>query len=126
MPLAYIAARLARVTETTTVYEPTAGNGALLITADPANATVNEVNPERAANLRSQGFTVMEYDAATDAPGNQIDVKGVDRVITNPPFARQDDAGETKIYNLSGVADGLPYRTGEVDHAIALTALDKA
>ena len=56
LPIAYLASELAGISKTSRVYEPTAGNGALLIGADPAYVTANELNPDRAAQLRSQGF----------------------------------------------------------------------
>ena len=65
LPIAYLAANLAGIDETTRVYEPTAGHGALLLNADPAKVTVNELNPERAADLRGQGFSVSEHDATS-------------------------------------------------------------
>jgi len=45
-------------------YEPTAGNGALLLLADPDKAIVNELKSHRAAALRTQGFTVTQQDAS--------------------------------------------------------------
>ncbi|WP_293880602.1 strawberry notch-like NTP hydrolase domain-containing protein, partial [Sphingomonas sp.] len=124
VPLAYLAAHLAGITHETTVYEPTAGNGALLLTADPKKTTVNEINPERAKNLREQGFAPMSYDAVTDTPVNQIDVKGVDRVIANPPFGPVKDAsGASTVFDLRAET-GVPYQTKEIDHAIALKALE--
>jgi hypothetical protein len=57
-PLAYIASRLAHASEGW-VLEPTAGNGMLLIEVDPKlqSTTTNELNPDRAAPLKEQGFT---------------------------------------------------------------------
>lgn len=51
-PLAYLASRLAGITAGTAVYEPTAGNGMLLIDAAPRQVRANELNPDRAAALR--------------------------------------------------------------------------
>lgn len=62
-PLAFLADRLAGVTKDSTVYEPTAGNGMLLIAADPAHVTAGELEPGRAARLREQGYKVIEGDA---------------------------------------------------------------
>jgi hypothetical protein len=55
-PLAFLADKLAGVDKSVTVYEPTAGNGMLLIAADPKKAIVNELNADRVAGLKSQGF----------------------------------------------------------------------
>jgi predicted RNA methylase len=87
VPLAYLAARLAGITKETTVYEPTAGNGALLITADPAKTIVNELNPERRKNLREQGFSGGHGSRRFDRGRRESDrYRGVDVVIANPPF----------------------------------------
>jgi hypothetical protein len=48
IPIAFLASTLAGITPDTTVYEPTAGHGALLVGTDPAKAIVNELNPDRA------------------------------------------------------------------------------
>jgi predicted RNA methylase len=125
VPLAYLAGKLADITHDTTVYEPTAGNGALTITADPAKTIVNELNPERRANLREQGFKeVMDHDASTETPRNQIDIDGVDRVIANPPFGPVKEEGQSKVFDLSKTEIGVPYKTHEIDHAIAIQALE--
>ncbi len=63
VPIAFLSAKLAQINGETTVYEPTAGNGALLLLTDPQKAIVNELNRDRAAALRAQGFTVTERDA---------------------------------------------------------------
>ena len=115
VPIAYLAGKLAGINRETTVYEPTAGNGALLLLADPTKASVNELNPNRAAALRTQGFTVTSEDASTFLPK----IEAVDRVITNPPFGSlKDGRGLTQTFRR-----GL-LTTSQLDHAIALTALD--
>ncbi|WP_233220971.1 hypothetical protein [Chlorogloea sp. CCALA 695] len=83
VPIAFLAAKLAQIDGNTTVCEPTAGNGALLLLADPQKAIVNELNSDRAAALRTQGFTVTEQDASSFSPT----VEPVDRIITNQPFS---------------------------------------
>lgn len=115
-PLAWIASKLAGITHETTVYEPTAGNGMLLIDTGPAKVRANEIDPERAAALRRQGFAhVTEYDAADRTENDTSDV-----VIANPPFgAVRDATGERRLFEL-----GDRYRTGEIDHAIAVKALE--
>jgi hypothetical protein len=119
VPLAYVASQLAGITPEKTVYEPTAGNGALLIAADPKNVIANEINPERSKNLEEQGFKVTGADASEGAPSS----KQYDVVIANPPFGpvKQDD-GTSKNFDLSGIQKG--YYTNEIDHVIALRALE--
>jgi hypothetical protein len=52
IPIAYAASTLANIQPGNTVYEPTAGHGALLIAANPNYVTVNELNADRANDLR--------------------------------------------------------------------------
>ncbi|WP_030008042.1 class I SAM-dependent methyltransferase [Picosynechococcus sp. NKBG042902] len=94
--------------QTAKIYEPTAGNGALLLGAAPENCTVNELNPDRAHQLRSQGFTVTEQDATAYLPNQFHDV-----VIMNPPFGRV----KGKRFRLAGEMG----TTSQIDQAIALT-----
>lgn len=111
-PIAFLASRLAGIDTDTKVFEPTAGNGMLLMEAAPKNTTANELNADRAARLRSQGFTVSEHDAVDYAPS------GMDVVIANPPFGRVKDAGrQTKEFSANGLT------TKELDHAIVARAL---
>lgn len=77
VPIAYLAATLARITPDKSVYEPTAGNGALLLATDQANVTANELNPDRAADLRQRGYNVTEQDASTYLPEKLHDVRVV-------------------------------------------------
>ena len=117
VPIAYLLSTLAGIRPGQTAYEPSAGNGSLLITAQPHQATVNELDPARAATLRRQGFQVTERDAATYVPPSQHDV-----VIANPPFgATQDAAGQPRKFEIPIGSDRL--RTNQIDHAIALNAL---
>lgn len=118
-PLAFIASHLAGITAKTTVLEPTAGNGMLLMAASQARATVNELNPDRANALRHQGFTVTEEDATQADFGPPVQA-----VIANPPFGvvRNSEGGTT--IHATELPNGKPYATGEIDHAIALHALN--
>ncbi len=114
LPLAYVASRLAGVSTGTRVLEPAAGNGALLLEATPDKAQVNELNRDRAAVLRDQGFTVSAKDASTQ------DFKEADRIIANPPFGVvKEDTGESRVFKITP-----EYSTTEIDHAISLNALD--
>ena len=108
-PLAYLASQLAGIDKTKTVYEPTAGNGMLLIGADSNKSTVNELDANRASRLRAQDFDVTEHDATDYTPGKQNDA-----VIANPPFGKKKDK---RVWNISG------HETAEIDQVIALKAL---
>jgi GGDEF domain-containing protein len=119
-PLAYLASDLGGINLHTTVLEPTAGNGMLLIAADPAMATVNELNPERAASLKGQGFEVTQKNAVDSVLAKEP----VDVVIANPPFGAVKDAnGESTSYQLT-TPKGESLKTNEIDHAIVLKQLE--
>lgn len=114
LPLSFLASRLAGIDSQTIVYEPSAGNGALLMSASPENAIVNELNPDRADRLREQGFAVTQKDASGYTPSRTPDV-----VIANPPFGTvRDDSGDTRHFSVLGLD------TTEIDQAISLQALD--
>ena len=117
VPLAYVASRLALVDKKSSVLEPTAGNGALLIEANPEKTTANELDPARAAALTSQGFRVSQKDAAEGSlrhGGYPVDV-----VIANPPFGAVQENGASKRFKVDD-----RYTTTEIDHAIALKSLE--
>lgn len=114
IPIAYLASILAGINQDKTVYEPTAGHGALVLGALPSQSYVNELNPERAADLRRQGFVVTEIDATAHSPPVLVDV-----VIANPPFGRV--AGQSWTVNAGAAT--RPYRTTQIDHAISFQAL---
>jgi hypothetical protein len=112
-PLAKVASSLAGIDKTKSVYEPTAGNGMLLMDADPDHTYANELDPGRAAMLRALGFSTTENDASKPAGAFQKDV-----VIANPPFGTVHTPDGKKVaWDIDGV------KTDQVDHAIALEAL---
>lgn len=117
IPLAYLAAQAANITGESRVYEPSAGNGALLVTANPTNVAANELNPARADNLEAtlDGASITRNDAADWRPRGTFDV-----VIANPPFGavRQED-GTNRRFEVND-----QYETGEIDHAISMKALE--
>ncbi|NBS69873.1 hypothetical protein EBT31_13310, partial [bacterium] len=88
-PLAYVASELAGITNKTSVLEPTAGNGMLLIAANPDKVTANELDKGRFEALKSimPGADITQGNALEmDIENNAFDV-----VIANPPFGK---AGE--------------------------------
>lgn len=120
-PLAFLASRLAGVTSETSVYEPSAGNGMLLIEASPRNTHAVELNPYRAAALQAMGFNPVVGDAMSDAtaPDHKQDV-----VIANPPFGVvRTDSGATRGFTVDVGGDFPSMQTNEIDHAISLHAL---
>ncbi len=114
VPIAYLASKMAGIDESKTVYEPTAGNGALLIAANPEKTTVNELDTKRANNLREAGFSPHVEDATQFKPEGKFDV-----VIANPPFGRvKNEEKQTLSWDVGR------YKTKEIDHAIALKSLE--
>lgn len=114
-PLAYLASRLAGIDEDTTVYEPTAGNGMLLIAAAPPNITANELNPDRFARLQmtlGDAATLTNGDAMENTPKGEFDV-----VIANPPFGAVFKDGQKQQFALDGNF------TPAIDHGIVWKAL---
>ena len=117
IPIAYFATTLAGIDANTTVYEPTAGNGALLISANPTQVIANELNSDRLAELQHQGYAQLtQHDACDYSPGQGI----ADVVITNPPFgrARNPTTGHSKRFVIGDTW------SSQLDHAIAFKALD--
>ena len=115
-PLAYVASRLAGIDHDTYVLEPTAGNGMLLMEADPRKARVNELNAARANSLKEQGFHPSRADGAEESTFADSAGK-MDVVIANPPFGTVREGGETKVFHVGD------YKTTQIDQAIALNAL---
>ena len=117
VPLAYLASELAGITYETSVYEPTAGNGMLLVGAAADNVVANELNPKRAAMIRAlmPEANVRENNGAEWRPDAKVDA-----VIANPPFgAVKDGNGETVYFSITP-----EYDTRELDHAIVFKALE--
>jgi hypothetical protein len=116
-PLAYVASRLAGVTEADSVFEPTAGNGMLLIEAKPRsqNVVANEIDQSRQLALSSLGFNTKGLDGSV--PGIVRD-KSADTVIMNPPFGAVKEGGKSKLFTLGDLT------TTKIDHAVSLNALD--
>ena len=114
IPIAFLAASLAKITSETTVYEPTAGNGALLINTDPRLVFANEWNGDRVSELGFRGFrTLTQQNAMTYRPPEKVD-----RVIANPPFGTiVDQNGDSQRFRI--------YQTWatQIDQVIAFNAL---
>jgi hypothetical protein len=115
IPIAYLASVLAGITPEKTVYEPAAGNGALLIGANPKNGIANELNLDRAAELKTRGYQQLtQEDAIAYRPNLQTDV-----VICNPPFGTlKNKQGRTRRFPIYDTW------TSQIDHVIAFNALE--
>ena len=112
MPLAYAASVLAGIDQSRSVFEPTAGNGALLIDANPDLVKANELDAKRADRLETLGHDVTTEDATTIVENGTIEPMSVDAIITNPPFG-----GVSRKVKIDG------YKISKIDHLIAAEAL---
>jgi hypothetical protein len=112
-PLAYLMSQWSGITPESWVYEPTGGNGMLLIGANPKQTWANELDPARAENLKVQGFDVTTHDARklVGTPEGPQE-KSVDVVVANPPFGNLE-----KPVTFDG------YKITKLEHLIALDAL---
>lgn len=110
-PIAYLAGVFSGLDKTVSVFEPSAGNGLLTITANPSQCYVNEVDTVRRRNLESQNYKlVMNQDATKPFRGFE---KKFDAVLTNPPFGQM----ETEV-----MYDTFPIKP--LEHVMALRGLD--
>jgi hypothetical protein len=87
-----IGAMIAEYTEmpkAESVFEPSAGNGLLVLGADPKITHVNEIDSSRRKSLEFQGFkTITHLNAAEPFPKELT--ASFDVMVTNPPFASWD------------------------------------
>lgn len=122
-PMALLANLAAGAWSGKTVFEPTAGNGLLLLTADAKTTYSNELDPDRADSLAWSGFNVTIKDATNNPLEGMVPEK-VDSVLANPPFGKyRDEAGKPAKVEFSD-PQGRTHVLGEIDHIIAKNALD--
>jgi len=119
LPIAHLASVMAGINQDPqgTVYEPAAGNGALLMGADPSKISANEIDPDRTKALADQGFEVTTQDATTYKPDQEYDF-----IIANPPFGSvpDQDSPNPKAKKRWQVGN---LNTSQIDHAICLNSL---
>jgi hypothetical protein len=116
LPIAYLAGMLSRVKSTTTVLDPTGGNGMLVVTANPKNVTTIEIDPHRVNNLKlMQMGDVIEGDALVKI--KDIQAQKVDVVLANPPFGALPSPVDVKSWT------GQNYKIGAIDQLIAAESL---
>jgi len=90
-PIGAIIAQYTRMDEAEFIFEPSAGNGLLLVGANPRITHVNEIDKSRRESLKHQGFGRITSENAAE-PFPEMMHKVHDVVVTNPPFASWDDS----------------------------------
>lgn len=114
VPIAYlmgIFCGLHELKEDQIAFEPSAGNGLLTVAGKPHQIIVNEIDPIRNRNLKTQGFKqVMSQDATTNFEPFK---HNFDVVLTNPPFG-----------NLNEPIDYNTFPIKDLDHLMSLRALE--
>ena len=109
LPLAFLCGEAIHIGSASSVYEPTAGNGALLISADPSSVHANEIDAVRRKSMEDSNIRyVTSEDATNYVPGGKFDA-----VIMNPPFGTLKE--KIKVNGF--------YNIGKLEHLIAVRAL---
>ena len=122
LPIAALASRLLNAKEGETVYDPTAGNGALLIGQKAGDRAANELDRSRAGALDAKN--VWSFDAALGKPP-----RAIHHMIANPPFgALQEHQGKRQYLLSDGLspdryASAQSVATSRLHHAIVWNGL---
>ncbi len=106
------------------IFEPSAGNGLLLVGADLRKTHVNEIDPTRLGSLKRQGFARITSDNAA-RPFDKSMTKAYDVVVTNPPFTRWEEAKTDKEYIVRKYFNNMMGLTRHIrlEHVMAALAL---
>jgi len=116
LPIAFLAGMLAKVKSTTTVLDPTGGNGMLVVAANPQNVTTIELDPRRAENMRlMQIGNVIDGNALEKI--NDLRDQEVDVILANPPF--DDLPSPENVLSWTGQA----YKISKLEQLIAAKSL---
>ncbi|TSE07944.1 Eco57I restriction-modification methylase domain-containing protein [Aquimarina algiphila] len=90
-PIGAMVAEYTQMSDATRIFEPSAGNGLLVLGADPEKTHVNEIDKSRRYSLELQRFqTITHLNAAEPFPEELA--RSFDVMVTNPPFASWDDS----------------------------------
>lgn len=114
LPLAYLVAYHLDIKPEEMVYEPTAGNGALLLTCNPKQVHANEIEKNRADWLSLH--LGIEQVTSEDATGNET-ASEYDVILGNPPFCFSEFSRCDFYHVLGG-------KTRNLDQIIVWNALD--
>ncbi len=127
-PIGAIVAQYTGMDTAKRIFDPSAGNGLLLVGADPAKAQANEIDANRLKSLAFGQFeTVTSYNATEPFPSDLN--KAFDVVVTNPPFSRWEEEAYDKehlihryFHNHVGLARHL--RLEQVMSGLALHTME--
>lgn len=86
-PIGAIVAEYTQMKDAEFIFEPSAGNGLLLVGANPRITHVNEIDNSRKKSLEYQGFGRITNNNAAE-PFPEVMTKVHDVIVTNPPFAK--------------------------------------
>ncbi|QKX04179.1 N-6 DNA methylase [Aquimarina sp. TRL1] len=90
-PIGAMVAEYTKMPSAGRTFEPSAGNGLLVLGADPEKTHVNEIDKSRRYSLKQQGFDkITHLNAAEPFPSGFT--RSFDVVVTNPPFASWEDS----------------------------------
>ena len=101
LPISFIAGHWLNLKGVDKVFEPTAGNGMMVVNIAADKIIANEIDPMRVTHLREQGIYTTERDATQDFN----EPNKYDGVIMNPPFGRMEAVkfGEYQIEGLDEI-----------------------
>ncbi len=123
-PIGAIIAQYTGMDNAEFIFEPSAGNGLLLVGVNPRITHVNEIDKSRKKSLEHQGFGRITSENAAE-PFPEMMNKVHDVVVTNPPFAKWEaskfdkDRIANKYFNKQrGIANHI-----RLEHLMAGLAL---
>lgn len=123
-PIAAIIAEYTGMARAKRVFEPCAGNGLLVMGADPKTVHANEIDRTRLDSLRFQQFDrITTLNAAQPFPKDMD--KTYDVVVTNPPYARWEEEKYDKEHIIQRYFNGQIGLAGNIrlEHLMAGLAL---
>ncbi|EDP94648.1 N-6 DNA methylase [Kordia algicida OT-1] len=89
-PIGAIIAQYTGMDTADSIFEPSAGNGLLLVGANPKITHVNEIDKSRKKSLEFQQFQKITMNNGAESFPSEME-KAFDVVVTNPPFAKWEE-----------------------------------
>ncbi len=116
IPIGFIVGLLTRLTSKSKVFDPTGGNGLLLVGANPKNVITIELEKRRVTNLG-----LMQYGRVIAGDSlklmDEVRDQEADAVHANPPFGSLVKNQDVMSWN------NVPYSLSKLDHLIAARSL---